>query len=322
MIQGGNTFTDRLIAAIVQKRSILNLGLDPQIRFIPPHILRWALGLYGNTFEAVGRAFRRFNFEIIDAVHALVASVKPQIAFYECYGRWGIYAYEETIAHATSLGLITITDAKRGDGGDTARAYAQGFIGEVPMIEGTCQSPMHVDGLTINGYIGTACVLHFVEEIMKYGTGAFVVDKTSFEPNSEIEQLALAEGIPVWEALAKLVNKWGEGTEGERGYRNLGVVMGATYPEDAAGMRQLLPNAMFLIPGYGEQDGDSDGAVVSFNEDGFGGIISSSRGIQAAWQKGPFKCDPGDYLQAAYLATEHSRRDLIEALDRAGKLNW
>lgn len=317
-----NSFVDRMAGAIKSKRSILNVGLDPQIRFIPQHILEWASRVYGNTFEGVGMAFLRFNREIISKVHPFVVSIKPQIAFYECYGHWGLIAYEKTIAYAKTKDLIVITDAKRGDGGDTARAYAEGFIGEVPMIKGNQRSPIRVDCLTIHGYIASSCVPYFVEEIKKYGTGAFVVDKTSFNPNSEVEQMALTEGISVWQALAKLVSIWGEGTEGECGYRNLGVVMGATYPEDASIMRQILPTAWFLIPGYGEQGGGSDGAVIGFNQDGLGGIVNSSRGIIAAWKKGKFACDPKDYLIAACRAAEYSRDDLNDALKRAGKLNW
>ena len=322
MSKDGKTFTDRIMSAIVDKRSILCLGLDPQIGFIPEHILKWALGKFGNSFEAVARAFLRFNTEIVNEVHDLVAATKTQIAFYECYGHWGLWAYEKTIEHAKRKGLIVITDGKRGDGGDTARAYAQGFLGEVLMIRGTKQSPVRVDCLTIHGYIGTACVECFVEEIRQYGTGAFVVDKTSFEPNSEVEQLSLDEGIPVWQALARMVDVWGKGTEGKCGYRNLGVVAGATYPQDIVVLRQILPNAFFLIPGYGRQGGGSDGAVVSFNEDGFGGIVNSARSIIAAWKSGQFRCEPKKYLWATRKATEFARVDLLAALKRAGKLNW
>jgi orotidine-5'-phosphate decarboxylase len=322
MIKNGSTFTDRIIRAIIAKRSILSLGLDPQIGFIPAHIQQWALKKSGNSFEAVARAFLRFNIETIDEVHCLVAAVKLQIAFYECYGHWGVYAYEKTIEYARQKGLVVITDGKRGDGGDTARAYAQEFLGEVPMIRGRRPSPMRVDCLTIHGYIATACVRHFVEEIKQHGTGAFVVAKTSFEPNSEVEQLMLCENIPVWQALAQMVSAWGEGTEGECGYRNLGVVAGATYPEDIQTMRQILPNAFFLIPGYGRQGGGPDGAVVSFNHDGLGGIVNSSRDIIAAWKTGRFKCDSKKYLKATRLAAEFTRQDLLSALERARKLNW
>ncbi len=316
------TFVDRLFAQMLEKKTVLCVGLDPQIFFVPPHILAWALKKWGNTVEAVARAFLRFNCETIDAVHEFVVAAKPQIAFYEEYGHWGLWALEETIAYARAKGLIVITDAKRGDGGDTAKAYARGHIGKIPMIQGDQFSPLRVDCVTIHGYIGKACVSHFVEQINIHGTGALVVDKTSFAPNSAVEQLVLAEGIPVWQALARLVDEWGRGTEGACGYRNLGVVMGATYPEDAPAMRKILPNSPFLIPGYGEQGGGADAAITGFNDDGLGGVVNSARAIQGAWQKGRFTCTSARYEVAMRQSAEFSRDDLNAALKRAGKLGW
>ena len=149
-----------------------------------------------------------------------------------------------------------------------------------------------------------------------------MVDKTSFTPNSEVEQLALAEGIPVWQALAKLVDQWGKGTEGICGYRNLGVVIGATFPMDAVEMRRLLPNSIFLIPGYAKQGGDAAGAVASFNNDGLGGVVNSSRAITGAWLEGPFKCNPDHYIGATLFATKASQKELNDALKKAGKEYW
>lgn len=315
------TFTDRLVEKIKRKRSVLCVGLDPQIKLIPTHILEWAKRMYGDTFKAVGAAFKRFNAETIEVIATHAVAVKPQIAFYECYGSWGLEALESTIKFASHFDLEIITDAKRGDGGDTADAYADGFIGEVPMIGGkTAKSPISVDCLTIHGYIGSACVLPFVKRVKKFGTGAFVVDKTSFSPNSEVEQLALKNDIPVWQALARMVNIWGEETEGGYGYRNLGVVMGATYPKDASIMREILPAGWFLVPGYGEQGGGADGAVVGFDEYGFGAVVNSSRGIIGAWRrKAGF---PSMYLSATTQAAESAKDDLNSALYRAGKLKW
>jgi len=87
-------------------------------------------------------------------------------------------------------------------------------------------------------------------------------------------------------------------------------------------MRQILPNAWLLIPGYGAQGGGADGAVVGFNKDGFGGIVNSSRGIIAAWQKGQFQCEPEKFAEVAAKAAEFARDDLNAALKRAGKMNW
>lgn len=302
-----------------EKKSVLCVGLDPQLKFMPPHLVEFITKRFGNTWEALGQLYYAFNTAIIDAVALSAAAVKPQAAFYEAsHHTWR--ALEHTITYARSKGLIVIKDAKRKDGGDTAEAYAQTHIGEVPFFGGTTtSSSVRTDAVTIDGYIGEACISHFVKEIRLRGTGAFVVCKTSFDPNSEIENLITQSGNTVWVKLAHLVAKWGEGTEGKNGYRNLGVVMGATYPKDAPTMRSILPKAIMLVPGYGAQGGGADGAVVPFNDDGFGAVVNSSRGIIAAWQKGPFACNPGDFAQAAELAAIAARDDLNEALKRAGK---
>jgi orotidine-5'-phosphate decarboxylase len=316
------TFVDHLQAAMREKKSVLCVGLDPQLRFMPPHLIAEMVAGHGHTWEALAAVYRAFNFRVIDAIAPYAAVVKPQAAFYEAsHHLWR--TLEETIAYARSQGLLVITDAKRKDGGETAEAYAQTHIGEVPFFDGgRIQAPIRGDAVTIDGYIAEACVSHFVAAIKEYGTGAFVVDKTSFTPNSEIENLVTAAQRPVWEELAHRVAKWGQGTEGENGYRNLGVVMGATYPEDAPKMRSILPKAVMLVPGYGAQGGGADAAVLTFNDDGFGAVVNSSRGIIAAWQKGSVACPPNDFAQAAARAAEAARVDLNAALQRAGKYTF
>jgi len=322
------TFTDKLIEAIGVKRSILNVGLDPQLKFMPPHLIKWACETYGRGCEGIARLFLRFNKEIIDATSSFAVSVKPQIAFYEIYGHWGLFAFEQTQKYARKKGLQVITDAKRGDGGDTAKAYAAGHIGRIPMFADDfktvieVKSPLLADAVTIHAWIGSSCVGPFLEAVKKHGTGIFVVVKTSFTPNSEIEQINTCSGVPVWVKLAKMVAEWGAGTEGKHGYRNFGIVLGATYPEDASRMREILPNTWFLIPGYGFQGGGSDGAVVGINEDGYGGIINSSRGIIAAWKKDQFRTTSEKFAEAAAKAAEFAQDDLNKALGRAGKCPW
>lgn len=313
------TFVDKLQAAMQIKKSVLCVGLDPQLRFIPPHLIEEVIKEYGSSWEALGELYFRYNRLIIDAIEPHAGAVKPQAAFYEmCSHTWR--ALERTIEYAWSKNLVVIKDAKRKDGSDTADAYAQAHIGRVPFFgELPVQAPIRTDAVTIDGYIGEDCISRFVKEMKEYGTGAFVVDKTSFKPNSEIENLVTLANRTVWEELALRVAKWGEGTEGENGYRNLGVVMGATYPQDAPIMRSILPKAIMLVPGYGAQGGGSDGAVVPFNDDGFGAVVNSSRGIIAAWQKGPFARDSKDFAEAAGCAAIDACEDLNEALMRAGK---
>ncbi|MBI2097228.1 MAG: orotidine-5'-phosphate decarboxylase, partial [Candidatus Sungbacteria bacterium] len=223
-------------------------------------------------------------------------AVKPQIAFDEAYGAAGVAAFEATLSYARARGLVRITDAKRGDGGDTAEAYADGHLGEVPFW-GTedgqslkkIASPIRSDALTVQPWIAEACFKPFLRAIKEHGTGVFVVDKTSFKPNSRIEQTRTESGRTNWETLAELVQELGVGTEGQYGYRNFGVVMGATYPSDAPTMRHILPNSWFLIPGYGAQGGGADDAVAGINEDGLGGVVNSARAVIYAYLKGKFQ---------------------------------
>lgn len=311
------TFVDQLQAAMLAKRSVLCVGLDPQLKFMPPHLIEEAISLYGRTWEAVAHCFFEFNRDTIDAVGPYACSVKPNAAFYEgSHHLWE--TYERTIAYAQSKGLLVINDGKRFDGGDTAEAYAQTHIGELPFFDDTtAPSLVRSDAVTIGGYIGEDTIARFMKEMKQYRTGAFVVDKTSFKPNSVIEQLVTENGLTVWEELANHVGIWGQEVIGNNGYSNLGVVMGATYPNEAERMKEILPKCVKLVPGYGAQGGAADDAVVAFNDDGFGAVVNSSRGIIAAWQKGDFKMnDPRDYSQSIALAASHARSELNGALIR------
>jgi len=313
------TFVDSLQAAQREKQSVLCVGFDPQFRFMPPHLIKKYVALYGKTWEAMAAIYLEFNQRVLDQVAQFAAAVKPQAAFYEAsHQMWEVL--EQTIEYAESLGLLVIKDAKRTDGGDTAEAYADAHIGKVPFFDDSrVPAPIRTDAVTIEAYIAEACVSHFTDAIKQYGTGAFVVCKTSFKPNSKVENLVTTSGLTVWQELAQDVAAWGEGTEGENGYRNLGVVMGATYPEDAPKMREILPKAVMLIPGYGKQGGGADGAVAPFNEDGFGGLVNDSRHVLMAWQEGLFKCKSEDFAQASGYAARVARDDLNAALVRAGK---
>lgn len=321
------TFTDRLMDEMDKKRSILIVGLDPQFKRIPVQIREKARQKFGAGWRAIGYAYLWFNQAIIDATEEYAVGFKPQMAFYEAYGNWGIWAFQETVNYAKKKGLIVIEDAKREDGGDTAQAYADGHLGKVDFWgdddETFTKVPAYdVDCMTITAWIGEPMLSPFLKVVKEQGKGIFVVDKTSFRPASVIQERKTEDGITNWEDLAHWVAQWGEGSEGERGYRNVGVVMGATYPEEAEMMRKILRNAWFLIPGYGAQGGGADGAVVGFNKDGYGGVVNSSRGIIFAYAKGNFQSDPKDFAEAARKAAEFSRDDLNAALKRAGKFNW
>jgi orotidine-5'-phosphate decarboxylase len=321
-------FADNLCAAIEEKKSVLCAGLDPQLRYMPPYLIQEAIERYGRSFRAMGRMFYDFNRQIIDAVADVAVCVKPNLAFYEAYGAEGIMAYEETIAYARSNGLLVIADGKRGDGGDTADSFANAYLGKVPFFAESDSalltdiiSPVRADCLTIHGYIGEDCVSRFVKVAKENGTGIFVVTKTSFKPNSVIEQLTAIDGSRVWQKMAEKVREWGEGTKGAYGLRNVGVVVGATY-NDAVLMREILPNSIFLKPGYGGQGASADEAISGIRPDGLGVVVNNSRNLTFAWQnmKGKYHCDPEKFDNAARAQAKDDRDALVHAARQAG--NW
>ncbi len=323
-------FADKLCEAVRTKKSVLCCGLDPQLRYMPPYLIREAVKRHGWNFAAIGWLFSEFNHRIIDAVHDIVVCVKPQMAFYEAYGYEGVRAFEQTVSYARKMGLLVIEDAKRGDGGDTADAYADGHLGQVPFFGAgddpavllRRESPAGVDCMTIHAYIGEACVNSFVRVVKEFGTGIFVVVKTSFKPNSAVEQLATLFRQPVWQRVAELVQVWGEGTDGACGLRNVGVVMGATYPQDAVDMRAILPNAIFLKPGYGGQGASAQDSVIGILPSGLGIVVNNSRNLIYAYQnkKGKHQCEPEKFAEATRLEAIDNRDELVAAARESG--NW
>jgi len=322
------TFVDRLVAEIQAKQSILVVGLDPQVKYLPKHILQqgYIEAEDKNGFEPTARAIVSYFRQIIKVVAPFAIVAKPQRAFYE-YDWWTEWAFQQIVTICKEEGFLVLEDAKRCDGGDTAEIYAYGHLGEVDVWDNdkdevVKRPALNLDAMTVVPQIGTSCLAPFVNVVKQMGKGIFVVDKTSFKPNSEVEQLVTQSNHKVWEEIALLVKEWGKGCEGECGINNVGVVMGATFPEEAVRMRELLPDRFFLVPGYGAQGGGADGAVKGVRDDGLGVIVNSSRDIDYAYQREPFRCDSKDFAEAARKAAEFSRDDLNKALERAGKTPW
>ncbi|MBI2639215.1 orotidine-5'-phosphate decarboxylase [Candidatus Peregrinibacteria bacterium] len=261
-------FADRLIAAIKQKGAPICVGLDPRLEQIPSFIKK------GKTFEAAAEAILDFNKGIIDAVHDLVPAVKPQFAFYLQYGFSGVRAFEETCKYAQGKELIVIADAKCNDIGSTAEAYANAFLGE-----------MDCDAVTVNPYLGYDGVKPFIEVCKKRGKGIFVLVKTSNPSSGDLQDLMTEEKFRNYEIMAQLLESWGADEVGKSGYSAVGAVVGATYSDQAARLRKLMPHTYFLVPGYGAQGGKAADVKVCFNKDGLGALINSSRDIIFAWQR-------------------------------------
>ncbi|KAB3530557.1 orotidine-5'-phosphate decarboxylase [Alkaliphilus serpentinus] len=271
---------DRLIRKIQEKNNPTVVGLDPRLSFIPQWIKDENFEKYGKTPKAVAEAFLQFNKEIIDHIHDLVPAVKPQIAMYEQYGAEGVEAYIKTIEYGKKKGLVIIGDIKRGDIASTAEAYSKGHIGRVD-IEGEEFEIFKEDSITINPYLGYDSIEPFLEDCRDYDKGLFVLVKTSNPNSGQIQNLSI-EGKCIYEIMGDLVSQWGEGLKGSSGYSRIGAVVGATHPEEAAKLREIMPHTYFLVPGYGAQGGNAEDLKACFNRDGLGAIINSSRGIIGA----------------------------------------
>lgn len=313
---------DLLQSAIDATGSIACVGLDPRPALLPPELVAGALADHGDTQMAVAAAFLAFNLGLIDAIEGACAAVKPQLACYEAYGSAGLKALEATVAYARSKGLIVIADGKRNDIGSTAEHYQQAFLGAAPGLGSTRLPGLGADWLTINGYLGSDGVTPFLGKAPT-GTGVFVLVKTSNPSSGELQDLPLhdrgsVKGGPVMEAMATLVAGWGAERTGACGLNDVGAVVGATYPAQAKRLRELMPDTLFLVPGYGAQGGTAGDALAGKRADGRGVLVNSSRAIIAAWQtlppasdgEGNGEGDGIDWTGAARAALEAMNRDL------------
>lgn len=301
-------FADILLSAIDEKRNPCIAGLDPRIDLIPEQIKSKHCN---DEREAVAETFINFNKAIIDAIYDIIPAVKPQLAFYEQYGYHGIIAFEETIKYAKSKGLLVIADGKRNDIGSTASAYADAFLGEVQTCSGKLICGFDVDAMTVNAYLGWDGIKPFIEVCRKNRKGIFVLVKTSNPSSVDLQDL-IVDNQPLYEILANLINKWSESTEGQRGYRFVGAVIGATFPQQAERLRKLMPKSIFLVPGYGAQGGTAKDISVCFNPDGYGAIVNSSRGIIFAYMDEKWKkiYNPRQFDSAARSAVIAMRDEI------------
>lgn len=296
-------FADRLIREIEKKQNPSIIGLDSEFSELPLSLRK---GRKRNDEKA--SAMLEFNRHIIDSIENTVPAVKIQSAFYEKQGPPGMEAFLRTVEYAKSKGLIVVADVKRSDIGNTSAAYSSAFLGD---------SGFGLDCITVNPYLGSDGVLPFVKDVREGGKGIFVLVKTSNPSSSEIQDLETG-GKKIYEVVAGLVEKWGSGSEGKKGYRSVGAVVGATYPREAKSLRKLMPKSIFLVPGYGAQGGGADDAIHCFNSDGLGAIVNSSRGVIFSYKKKGTE----DYASAASEAAENMKKELTASMKRAGICPW
>ena len=304
---------NQLVSKIQKTGAPIVVGLDPMMKFVPEHIQKKAFSEYGETLEGAAEAIWQYNKGIVDAVYDLIPAVKPQIAMYEQFGIPGLQAFKKTVDYCKEKGLVVIGDIKRGDIGSTSTAYAVGHLGKVQV--GSNQfSGFDEDFVTVNPYLGSDGVKPFIDVCKEEKKGIFVLVKTS-NPSSGEFQDRLIDGKPLYELVGAMVDQWGSEVMGDT-YSYVGAVVGATYPEMGRVLREIMPKAYILVPGYGAQGGKGKDLVHFFNKDGLGAIVNSSRGIIAAYQQDAYKekYSPENYADASRAAVLAMKEDIASAL--------
>ena len=299
---------EKLVERIKKLEAPIVVGLDPTLNFVPGFLLDKAVNEKGETLEAAADAIFEFNKTIVDAVYDLIPAVKPQIAMYEQFGIPGLMAYKQTVDYCHEKGLLVIGDAKRGDIGSTSTAYAIGHLGKVK-IGSTEIAPIDTDFLTINPYMGSDSVVPFVEECKKNDKGLFILVKTSNPSSGEFQDQKVGKKA-VYELVGKKVDEWGAELV-KNGYSDVGAVVGATYPEMGEVLREIMPKAYILVPGYGAQGGTAAELKPFFNKDGLGAIVNSSRGIIAAYKQEKYaEYGAEGFAEAARAAVIDMKNDI------------
>jgi orotidine-5'-phosphate decarboxylase len=276
------TFVEKLIDCSKKNDSLVCVGLDFDLKLAPP-------GTQPTTASILA-----FNQAIIEATRDLVCAYKPNFAFYEALGLEGIEALRLTVS-AVPDGIPVIADAKRGDIGNTAQAYASALF-----------DYFGFDAITINPYLGGDAVQPFLEYRDK---GVICLCKTSNPGAGDFQDLIVTnkDGFqePLYMAVARRIADWNL-------HGNCGLVVGATYPEELRAVREIVPEMPILIPGIGAQAGDLELAVKhGVDANGELAIINSARQIIYA-SRG------SDFADAARNAAE-KLRDAINQARRKGR---
>src|SRR5688572_5908896 len=254
MARMSTSFIAKLNEAVERNNSLVCVGLDPDPALMPLINGRGAADLRAEDVI-------EFNRKIIEATADLVCCFKPNLAFFEAFGSDGGEILRRTLS-AIPPDVPVIADAKRGDIGNSSAAYARAIFEEL-----SC------DAMTVNAYGGKDAIEPFLEYTDK---GVIVWCRSSNPSAIDFQDLDvdyLGEQMPLWQAVARKSREWNKNG-------NVGIVMGATYPEQLKEARELCPEMPILVPGIGNQEGNLRDAVlggVNKNRDGI--IVNASRSV-------------------------------------------
>ncbi len=283
-------FADRLIEGVRTKNTPLCIGLDPFPDKIP--------ALFGNAADDT-TAVLKFGTAIIDIARQHACVLKPQLGLFEQFGEMGYAVARMLCTYAKQEGMLVLLDAKRGDIGTTAEGYARATIGAAPGFD--------ADAVTVNPYMGKDTLEPFITRAQAEGKGVAVLVRTSNPGAGDFQDLQVG-GAPLWRRVAEMLSPECVRLRGASGWSGLMAVAGATYPDEARNLREAMPEALFLVPGYGAQGASAADAVAGFVQGGRmreGGVVSSSRAVlyppaaQGATNIADWRTAIGDAMAAA-----------------------
>lgn len=258
-------FADRLEARVREVGTAACVGLDPFLDRVPG--LRLDAGP-----DAIAAVVRAFCLDVVREVAPLVAAIKPQSALFEQLGAPGLAALADVTRAGRDAGLVVILDGKRGDIGSTAEAYARAQLDD--------DGPIGADAATVSPYLGPESLAPYLAR-SEAGKGMFVLVRTS------------NPGAAAWQVdtgIAAAVADWVRGCDG---LGAVGAVVGATLPaEEVAALRLRMPNAWFLVPGFGAQGAGPDDVRPHRRADGLGALVTSSREVLFGGGAPPRAGDP------------------------------
>jgi orotidine-5'-phosphate decarboxylase len=275
-------YLERLGARTHATGTVLCLGLDPDPATLPDGFSRDVAGV------------ERFATLLVEAASGCVSAIKPNLAFFEAYGSAGVAALERVRA-TIPAGIPVIADAKRGDIGSTAARQAVALF-----------DALGADAVTLNPYLGEEAIAPLLERLDRF---AYVLCRTSNPGAGELQDLPIAadpdDGTPnerLSERVARLASSWGPGG-------TVGLVVGATAPDDLPAIRAIAPGLAFLVPGVGAQGGAIEPVLAhgpatappARAVPGGGLLVNVSRGIAAAAST-PTGDDPGDPFERVAAA--------------------
>jgi orotidine-5'-phosphate decarboxylase len=259
------------VALVEERRSQICLGLDPD-----PQTLDVGGATDDDPARAAATAVLASCRRLIDAAGPACVAVKLQLACFERLGAGGWEALEALVADVQDAGLLAIADGKRGDVPVTASAYGQALVGETPTPWGPVAG-LGVDAFTANPLLGADGLDPMIDAAASAGAGVFALVRTTNPGATELQDQP--SETPLHERLAAIVDAAADRLAGSGELSGMGAVVGATAPKLIGRLRELMPRAIFLIPGVGAQGGKPGDLGAAFGPGRAAGLVAASRGI-------------------------------------------